>query len=296
MGMIQHQQPNYQMYYNNNRNLNGQEMIKTNEGKEYQIEPPGSEENWDTKVICWDPLPIQNENPSMLKNLMMQLPHPLFSKTSEMPSMNPNTGVASQPGSAQTTSAFSYFETTNLISNAASIDVSVPMFNPSIDNSNIRTIDIDTTATASPVLLSPEQSGSESESSNFIVVPGQMDIMMGRGRHNKKRPGNDKLKKLLESYQEMYEAGDRFKKTVLGEVVISTMRKQGSRFLIRDKESTHGLWVEDKRQGGPRFPQPYKSFKAKKKNTDEAVGEVTSGVDASHKQEKNVTQKRQRAT
>lgn len=298
MGMIQHQQPNYQMYYNNNRNLNGQEMIKTNEGKEYQIEPPGSEENWDTKVICWDPLPIQNENPSMLKNLMMQLPHPLFSKTSEKPLMSPNTGVASPPGSAQTTSASSYFETTNLISNAASIGVSVPMFTPSIDNSNIKTIDIDATATASPVPLSPERSGSKGK--NFIVLPGHMDIMMGRGRHKNNRPGNDKLKKLLESYQEMYEVGDRLKKTVLVEIIISIMRKQGSRFLTRYRESTHGLWVEVSRDKARDkvshdFRNLIKLVRLKKRSTDQAVGEVTSSVDASHKQEKNVTQKRHRA-
>ena len=67
---------------------------------------------------------------------------------------------------------------------------------------------------------------------------------MGRGRHNKKKPGNKKLNQLLESYQEEYEASDKFQKTVLSEVVVSKMAEDGCRFLVREGDKKHGIWVE----------------------------------------------------
>ena len=78
----------------------------------------------------------------------------------------------------------------------------------------------------------------------FIGVPGVCDVIMGRGRHNKKKPGNRKLNKLLETYQDEYEASDKFQKTVLSEVVVSKMIEDGSRFLVREGEKKNGMWVE----------------------------------------------------
>lgn len=78
----------------------------------------------------------------------------------------------------------------------------------------------------------------------FVFVPGPMDVIMGRGRHNKKRPGNQKLMKILESYAEEYENSDKFQKTALSEVVVSKMAREGSRFLVREGDKKHGLWVE----------------------------------------------------
>lgn len=78
----------------------------------------------------------------------------------------------------------------------------------------------------------------------LIVVPGVLDVIMGRGRHNKKKPGNRKLNQLLESYRDEYEASDKFQKTVLAEVVVSKMIEEGSRFLVREGEKKHALWVE----------------------------------------------------
>jgi hypothetical protein len=68
---------------------------------------------------------------------------------------------------------------------------------------------------------------------------------MGRGRHNKEKPGNRKLNLLLESYAEEYEASDKFQKTVLSEVVVSKMKNDGCRFLIREGDKKkHSIWVE----------------------------------------------------
>jgi hypothetical protein len=89
--------------------------------------------------------------------------------------------------------------------------------------------------------LSPQ---SDRKKDEFIVVPNVLDVIMGRGRHNKKKPGNRKLNQMLETYQDEYEASDKFQKTVLSEVVVSKMIGDGSRFLVREGEKKHGMWVE----------------------------------------------------
>lgn len=84
----------------------------------------------------------------------------------------------------------------------------------------------------------------ECSTKESIFVPGLLDVIMGRGRHNKNKPGNQKLNQLLESYLDEYEASDKFQKTVLSEVVVSEMKEGGSRFLIREKRKTLETWVE----------------------------------------------------
>eukprot|EP00536_Pseudo-nitzschia_multiseries_P000196 jgi/Psemu1/282160/fgenesh1_pg.3_\ len=94
-----------------------------------------------------------------------------------------------------------------------------------------------------PAAADPEPG---SKLNDVIGVPGVLDIIMGRGRHNKQNPGNRKLNQLLEHYLEQYEAADKFHKTVLSEVVVSKMIEGGSRFLARDREKKEGKgpWVE----------------------------------------------------
>ncbi len=95
-----------------------------------------------------------------------------------------------------------------------------------------------------PSTPSEPKQQSEPKKDEFILVPGVYDVIMGRGRHNKKKPGNRKLNALLEAYQAEYEASDKFQKTVLSEVVVSKMIEDGSRFLVREGEKKHGIWVE----------------------------------------------------
>ncbi len=93
---------------------------------------------------------------------------------------------------------------------------------------------------------SPLANGQQSERKKdaFILVPAMYDVIMGRGRHNKQKPGNRKLNELLESYREEYERSDKFQKTVLSEVVVSKMVEDGSRFLVREGDKKTGMWVE----------------------------------------------------
>jgi hypothetical protein len=78
----------------------------------------------------------------------------------------------------------------------------------------------------------------------YILVPGPLDVIMGRGRHNKNKPGNCKLQQKLEEHYEQYEMADKYQKTALAEHILNVMKGEGSRFLVRQGEKKHGLWVQ----------------------------------------------------
>jgi len=88
----------------------------------------------------------------------------------------------------------------------------------------------------------PQQN--ERKNDQLIVVPGVLDVIMGRGQRNNKYPGNQKFNKLIETYQKEYEESNKFHKTVLSEVVVSIMNEDGTRFLIREGNKKEGAWVE----------------------------------------------------
>jgi hypothetical protein len=98
--------------------------------------------------------------------------------------------------------------------------------------------------TPSDKMASRNPRQTELKRGEFFIVPGLLDVIMGRGRHNKKKPGNQKLNQLLETYLDEYEASDKFQKTVLSEVVVSKITEYGSRFLVREGKKAQGVWVE----------------------------------------------------
>ncbi|KAL3906983.1 MAG: hypothetical protein SGILL_009057 [Bacillariaceae sp.] len=79
---------------------------------------------------------------------------------------------------------------------------------------------------------------------SLIVVPGPLDVILGRGRHNKNKPGNRMLQDKLDGQYDKYEAADKYQKTALAEAILDEMKAQGSRFLVRQGEKKHAVWVE----------------------------------------------------
>ncbi|KAL3904801.1 MAG: hypothetical protein SGILL_009927, partial [Bacillariaceae sp.] len=79
---------------------------------------------------------------------------------------------------------------------------------------------------------------------SLIVIPGPLDVIMGRGRHNKQKPGNRKLQEKLDEHYDQYEAADKYKKTALAETILTAMMAEGSRFLVRQGEKKQAVWVE----------------------------------------------------
>ena len=66
-----------------------------------------------------------------------------------------------------------------------------------------------TPSTSIAALLLPNNGGS-SNNSNEIVVPGPLDIILGRGRHPKNSMGYMKFRNLIDEYVETYDNAEKF--------------------------------------------------------------------------------------
>jgi hypothetical protein len=88
----------------------------------------------------------------------------------------------------------------------------------------------------------PDSTKTTSSSNNKkpILVPGPMDVVMGRGRHSQNSPGNLRLRHLLQKHRGQYEEASKFEKTVVAEIALKIMKDSGCRFL----KSTKLGWVE----------------------------------------------------
>ena len=68
-----------------------------------------------------------------------------------------------------------------------------------------------------------------------VIVPGPLDIIMGRGCHNTNKPGNVRLKNLLETYRSQYDStNSKNEKNAIVQTILQQVTDSGSRFLIQD--------------------------------------------------------------
>lgn len=74
-----------------------------------------------------------------------------------------------------------------------------------------------------------------------FLIPGNLDIIMGRGQHAKNSPGHLRFKHMLEEHKEHYESVGKFQKTVVADLILKKLHVQGCRFLKTRKE---GGWVQ----------------------------------------------------
>jgi hypothetical protein len=86
------------------------------------------------------------------------------------------------------------------------------------------------TASASLSSTEPPTEDISSEEKGY-VIPGSMDIMLGRGRHPNSSPGTVRLHIMLHQHNVEYETATRFEKTILAETILRDMKDSGIRFL-----------------------------------------------------------------
>jgi hypothetical protein len=72
--------------------------------------------------------------------------------------------------------------------------------------------------------------------------PGNHDVLFGKGKKIKHHVGNQKMEKIIESYQIEYENAGKFAKTDISERIISAIHDRGGRFLKYVKSDDK--WVE----------------------------------------------------
>jgi len=217
-----------QMSYNNTIGSSRVEQgIPDRKVEPYQREPPILSEEGDNEAerFSWN-----NSGVSGIDSLDFDVQDDFLKRISEFG----NGAMSSTNSKLETASSAIQPPQKPLQPNAVQIPTSVP-------TSVAKPVDNPQSSFAPGSSLPPQ---SDRKKDEFIVVPNVLDVIMGRGRHNKKKPGNRKLNQLLETYQDEYEASDKFQKTVLSEVVVSKMIEDGSRFLVREGEKKHGVWVE----------------------------------------------------
>ena len=70
--------------------------------------------------------------------------------------------------------------------------------------------------------------------SNPILVPGQYDVLMGRGKAIEASPGNNHLRYLISVYFEKYDQAARCEKNVVCLWLFEMIEKKGGKFLKKD--------------------------------------------------------------
>jgi hypothetical protein len=74
-----------------------------------------------------------------------------------------------------------------------------------------------------------------------FLIPGNLDIIMGRGQHAKNSPGHLRFTQMLEEHKEQYESVGKFQKTVVADLILKKLNAAGCRFL---KPRKGGGWVQ----------------------------------------------------
>jgi hypothetical protein len=64
-----------------------------------------------------------------------------------------------------------------------------------------------------------------------VVIPGEYDILLGRGRFYRENPGNARFNYVIEMHMERYEKMGKIVKQVLAEELVDRLKETGSRFL-----------------------------------------------------------------
>lgn len=77
-----------------------------------------------------------------------------------------------------------------------------------------------------------------------VTVPGVHDVLLGRGRHSHKQPGNKGLRGLIEKYWKRYEVSDKHEKTILAYTIVRIIQERSGRFL-KHEEGVGYLMVDD---------------------------------------------------
>jgi hypothetical protein len=63
------------------------------------------------------------------------------------------------------------------------------------------------------------------------VIPGYLDIVMGRGRRQKSSPGSLQLHDMLRQHREEYDTAGKCEKAVIAKTILNKLKRIGCRFI-----------------------------------------------------------------
>ena len=96
-----------------------------------------------------------------------------------------------------------------------------------------------------------------------ILIPSAMDIMMGRGRQPKGRPGNVRFYNLLDEHMDAYETATKVGKTGITKKIFVLMKDSGSRFL---KSTPQGFVESDEAEVREKISHGFRNLRLKMQN------------------------------
>lgn len=73
-----------------------------------------------------------------------------------------------------------------------------------------------------------------------VMVPGSLDVLLGRGRRCQEHVGNMRLRILVEDCKPVYDNASRKEKTLISQEIVDSVKKNGHRFL----KDEGGGWIE----------------------------------------------------
>ena len=121
-------------------------------------------------------------------------------------------------------------------------------------------------ATAASKLI--DEQGSDLQ----YVVPGPMDVLMGRGRLPGRQAGNAKMHGLLEEKREEYERATFKEKTRLADGILVQMKRSGSRFLTQagiSRSSGAKLYIEcDDRKARSKISHGFRHLRSQQRRVN----------------------------
>lgn len=74
----------------------------------------------------------------------------------------------------------------------------------------------------------------------YVVVPGELDVLLGRGRAIQEHTGNMRCRQLVASFRDRYDRGSKSEKTEVVRLVVDGVHEWGGRFL--DRNTDGGVW------------------------------------------------------
>ena len=75
-----------------------------------------------------------------------------------------------------------------------------------------------------------------------VIVPGQFDVLMGRGRAIEDALGNNHLRYLISVHYTKYDRAGRVEKSTICSWIMGMIHQKGGRFLKKDQKT--GCWSE----------------------------------------------------
>lgn len=94
------------------------------------------------------------------------------------------------------------------------------------------------------MLVDKTGSVTDESTTGQALVPTPEDVLLGRGKHGKKWPGNLRLRKLVDDYNDAYKGTDRDGKIAISHDIYDEMVDSGVRFLVPSRNGTSDGWVK----------------------------------------------------